>query len=155
MPGVKHDQDKPRLDLIPPEVILAIGEVMTFGANKYGANTWQGVEMARYEAALMAYKMGEEIDPESGFPHLWHVLCNAAFMVAKEGEVGKRLRTQESEDIFAKAIIALSRERLLNRAFEAGVISCDEWLAGMRELQPDIEAGYREVQRLSGKGEEK
>ena len=29
--GLKYDAGKPRLDLIPPEAILAIGNVMTFG----------------------------------------------------------------------------------------------------------------------------
>lgn len=40
--GRKDDGGKNRLDLIPPEVILALGQVMTYGAGKYGANNWQG-----------------------------------------------------------------------------------------------------------------
>ena len=40
--GRKDDRGKNRLDLIPPEVILALGQVMTYGAGKYGANNWQG-----------------------------------------------------------------------------------------------------------------
>lgn len=40
MPGIKYDAGKPRLDLLPPKAILAIGEVMTYGAAKYGANNW-------------------------------------------------------------------------------------------------------------------
>ena len=83
--GLKYDAGKPRLDLIPPEAILAIGKVMTYGADKYGANNWQGVAPDRYVAALlrhlMAYRMGELCDPESTMPHLWHVLANAAFLV--------------------------------------------------------------------------
>ena len=86
MSGVKYDAGKPRLDLLPPKAILAIGEVMTYGAAKYGPNNWQGVEPERYTAALlrhlMAYMDGEETDAESGLPHLWHVLTNAAFAVA-------------------------------------------------------------------------
>ena len=30
--GLKHDGGKPRLDLVPPEIIEAVGTVMTFGA---------------------------------------------------------------------------------------------------------------------------
>lgn len=88
--GLKYDAGKPRLDLIPPEAILAIGKVMTYGADKYGANNWQGVAPDRYVAALlrhlMAYRMGERYDQESTMPHLWHVLTNAAFLVALERE---------------------------------------------------------------------
>ena len=39
--GRKDDGGKNRLDLIPPQVILALGQVMTYGAGKYGANNWQ------------------------------------------------------------------------------------------------------------------
>ena len=34
--GLKHDGGKPRLDLVPPEIIEAVGVVMTHGAEKYG-----------------------------------------------------------------------------------------------------------------------
>lgn len=88
MDGLKYDQDKPRLDLVPPEAIFAIGYIMTYGAEKYAPNSWRGVEAHRYIAALlrhlMAYQSGELHDPESGFSHLWHVLTNAAFLVALE-----------------------------------------------------------------------
>ena len=90
MNGLKYDGDKPMLDLIPPEAIMAIGRVMTYGAQKYGPNNWQGVEPRRYVAALlrhlMAYQAGEVNDPESGMPHLWHVATNAAFLVVLGGE---------------------------------------------------------------------
>lgn len=88
--GKKDDGGKNRLDLIPPSVILALGWVMTYGAEKYGANNWQGVDIDRYYAALlrhvMAWRSGESNDPESGMPHLWHVLTNAAFMVYLGGK---------------------------------------------------------------------
>ena len=55
--GRKDDNGKNRLDLIPPEVILALGQVMTYGAGKYGANNWQGVETDRYYAALLLRRL--------------------------------------------------------------------------------------------------
>ena len=86
MPGIKYDAGKPRLDLLPPKAILAIGEVMTYGAAKYGTNNWQGVAPDRYIAALLrhllAYMDGQERDGESGLPHLWPALTNAPFAVA-------------------------------------------------------------------------
>ena len=88
--GLKYDVGKPRLDLIPPEAVIAIGHVLTYGAEKYAPNSWRGVEPERYVAALMrhlmAHQLGERRDPESGMLHLWHVATNAAFLVALEQE---------------------------------------------------------------------
>lgn len=92
-PALKYNAGKTRLDLLPPKAIVALGEVLTYGAYKYADNSWQEVEPHRYEAALlrhlMAYKMGEKLDVESGLSHLAHVLCNAAFLVALEAETRK------------------------------------------------------------------
>ena len=86
--GRKDDMGKVQLDLLPPEAVIGLGEVLTYGANKYGTNNWRGVEVERYEAALlrhlMAWKSGSPVDEESGLSHLKHVLCNAAFLVALE-----------------------------------------------------------------------
>lgn len=85
--GLKFDDDKPRLDLVPPIVMLALGAVLKFGAKKYGPNSWQNVENGRdrYYAALlrhlMSWREGECCDEESELPHLWHALCYLAFMV--------------------------------------------------------------------------
>lgn len=85
--GRKDDAKKNRLDLIEPEFIEAVGEVLTYGAEKYEPNNWQKVEDAenRYYAAalrhLMAYRKGEKIDPESGISHLKHVATNIMFLL--------------------------------------------------------------------------
>lgn len=90
--GRKYDQEKNRLDLIEPEFIESVGKVLTFGAQKYEPNNWQGVEDAedRYYAAamrhLMAYRRGEKIDPESGLSHLEHLACNVMFLLHFERE---------------------------------------------------------------------
>ena len=88
--GLKYDQDKLRLDLVPPGTMEAIGEPMTYGANKYEANSWQNLDdfKARYMGALLrhieAYRRGELKDPESGIDHLKHALANLSFLVWKE-----------------------------------------------------------------------
>ena len=87
----KHDKDKPRYELIPPEAMKALAEVLTFGADKYSANNWrQCSDTTRYLGALMrhieAFRMGEITDPESGLPHLSHAMTNLAFMIALEGD---------------------------------------------------------------------
>lgn len=87
----KADAGKPMLFLVPPELTWAVGQVLTFGAKKYGANTWRGVEIERYQNALArhfeAYKANPDgVDEESGLPHLWHVACNVAFLCALQGK---------------------------------------------------------------------
>lgn len=87
---IKADKGKLMLELIPPSTYLALGRVLTYGAGKYGERSWKQVEPERYVGALLrhlvAYQDGEYLDPESGLPHLEHVLCNAAFLV----ELGQR-----------------------------------------------------------------
>lgn len=60
------------------------------GTKKYGdPDNWRKVEPQRYRDALyrhwLAYLRGEKCDPESGLPHLWHLVCNAAFLIEMEG----------------------------------------------------------------------
>ena len=91
--GMKNDQDKVRLDLIEPQFIESVGQVLTFGAKKYEPNNWQKVEDAenRYYAAalrhLFAWRKGEKIDPESGLNHLDHAACNIMFLQHFDREV--------------------------------------------------------------------
>jgi hypothetical protein len=87
--GVKNDVGKNRLDLIPPEAIEALGWVLTHGAEKYGDNNWRGgIKYSRIYGAtlrhLTAWAKGEEKDTESALPHLWHALCELAFLVTYE-----------------------------------------------------------------------
>ncbi len=85
--GLKFDQDKPMLRLVPTSLVTEVGEVLTFGAKKYKPNSWRTVPNAkeRYENALLrhiyAYLEGEKIDAESGLSHLAHAGCNIAFLI--------------------------------------------------------------------------
>ncbi len=86
MESKKYDEEKVRMDLVPLECVENVGKILTFGAKKYGDNTWQDLPnfWSRYKAALLrhltAIDKGELIDPESGLPHIDHVLCNAVFL---------------------------------------------------------------------------
>lgn len=88
MPFVKHDVDKIRFDLIDHEFEAEIAAVLTHGAAKYDDNNWRRAEpkeaRARYYAAMrrhmLAYLRGEEIDPESGQPHLACAACSLMFL---------------------------------------------------------------------------
>jgi len=85
--GQKHDQEKPRYDLLPPVAIDEMAKVMTFGAQKYAPENWRHVDDAvnRYRAALLrhtfAMMRGEQLDPETGLSHAAHAMCCAAFLV--------------------------------------------------------------------------
>ena len=89
---LKFDDNKPRLDLVPPELIEAVGKVRTYGVEKYGdSSIWKQVEPYRYRAALMRHickylKEPDGVDDESGLPHLWHIACNVAFLIALSEE---------------------------------------------------------------------
>ena len=88
----KFDQGKPRCDLVPAELIEAVGAVRTYGVQKYGKEySYREVEPKRYRAALMRHICKWLRDPygtdeESGLPHLWHVACNVAFLIELDKE---------------------------------------------------------------------
>jgi len=84
----KADAGKPNPLLLEtgcPRALLAITRVLDFGALKYEAHSWQGVEVERYNAAArrhrLARDLGEERDPESGILHLAHEAANLLFQL--------------------------------------------------------------------------
>lgn len=86
-PFQKSDAGKPRIGLIPPEMIAQTADVLTFGAAKYSAGNWKrGGDWSRYFDAmqrhLWAWQSGEDIDAESGMPHLAHASCCLGFLMA-------------------------------------------------------------------------
>lgn len=84
--GIKYDTEKPRMDLVFGDfanALMSVGEVGTYGANKYDDSNWikvDGLE-ERYLSAMirhyLAYKQGEMYDKESELPHLSHMAWNA------------------------------------------------------------------------------
>ena len=97
--GVKHDEDKIRIELVPPELMFAVGQVLTFGADKYGDRNWEkGMKWSRVFGALMRhmwcwwsgsvatttnFAFGD-LDDETGYSHLWHAGCCISFLIAYE-----------------------------------------------------------------------
>jgi len=89
--GKKHDQEKPRTDLLPTAPLFAIAEVLGFGAKKYAAHNWRGgIEYSRLIGAamrhLLAFNDGEDTDPESGLSHLAHLGCCVLFLLEQEAK---------------------------------------------------------------------
>ena len=87
--GAKFDEDKIRMELIPPEFLTSTASILTFGAKKYSARNWeQGMDWSRVYGALQrhlnAWWAGEHTDPETGKSHLWHANCCMAFLTTYE-----------------------------------------------------------------------
>jgi hypothetical protein len=87
--GVKYDNGKPMIGLLPPEAIIEVAKVFTFGAKKYNSHNWRGgLSYSRlYDAALrhqFAWIGGEDLDQESGISHLAHAACGIMMLIAME-----------------------------------------------------------------------
>lgn len=86
LPGAKYDDGKLKLSHVPPEIIIAIGEVRRYGEQRYAdPDNWRKLDPERLHDALIRHcvAMWEDWtakDPESGLPHLWHLATNAAFL---------------------------------------------------------------------------
>jgi hypothetical protein len=102
--GVKFDQDKVRMELVPAELMVAVGTILTFGAEKYAPRNWElGMDWSRVFGALQrhlwAWESGEDKDPETGKSHLWHAACCIAFLVTYEQRgVGKDDRPNSEQE---------------------------------------------------------
>jgi len=91
MEALKDDVLKARVDLLPPAVLWSVGQVMRFGAGKYGADNWRkGMKWGRlYGAALrhlFRWWYGRTFDKESGLPHLAHAIASLMMLHACEME---------------------------------------------------------------------
>ncbi len=95
MDGIKHDSKKPKMNLLPPKAIVEVAKVLTFGAQKYGAENWKELEdlQNRYLAGalrhIFAHMDGEQLDPETGLSHMAHALCCLLFKLEIELENAK------------------------------------------------------------------
>lgn len=110
----KADAGKPRLSLVPSEIIRAIAVVREYGNRKYGSpDNWRRVEVERYRDAAYRHLLDYIDDPgsvdlESGLPHLWHLACNVAFLCElekperREEPVGNRKWWYTLPDILAQ-----------------------------------------------------
>lgn len=75
----KFDAAKVRVDLLPVDPMLDVANVFGFGARKYFANSYRQGETVAWSRTygsilrhLFAFWNGEDLDPESGLPHLAH-----------------------------------------------------------------------------------
>lgn len=103
--GVKHDQNKPRTELIPTEFIIEVAKALTFGQAKYGEDNFrQGISYRRLLGAAKRHieleLAGIETDGDSGHSHLAHAgasLAMYAFMKAHRPDLDDRYKYTEEE----------------------------------------------------------
>lgn len=84
--GVKNDELKPQLDLIPYEALVETAKAFMYGAKKYGRwNYKKGLEYSRLINASLRhinqYKEGENLDIESKVCHLGHAMASLAMLI--------------------------------------------------------------------------
>lgn len=85
---IKADAGKPKVSLVPTEIVYNIARIREYGNNKYpegGKDNWKQVEPERYIDAAYRHlleflKDPTSCDEESTYPHLWHLACNIAFL---------------------------------------------------------------------------
>lgn len=88
--SAKADNGKPKLTLVPRQIIYDICEVREYGNKKYhDPDNWRNVEIERYRDALFRHFMAylddpDGVDEESGIPHYKHMACNMAFICEME-----------------------------------------------------------------------
>ena len=91
----KADAGKPKLSLVPRQIIYDIAEVREYGTAKYhDPDNWKRVEKERYRDAAFRHFMKyldnpDGVDEESGISHLKHLACNIAFLCELEKDVKK------------------------------------------------------------------
>jgi hypothetical protein len=107
--AIKHDSDKPRLDLLSVDAQVAIAKIMTFGAKKYGDQNWrQGFAYSRLYAALQRHLTswwnGDNLDSETGASHLHHAGCCLQMLIEHE------IRNLGTDDRYYKGAAKASSE---------------------------------------------
>lgn len=103
--ALRYNTGKPELSYVL-DVMPALKDmvaVMEFGAQKYDRNNWQkGFPKEKLLDSLLrhvdAFYSGEDVDPESGLPHVGHIMCNAAFLAYHNGSNSKYWEDKFGED---------------------------------------------------------
>lgn len=84
--GVKFDQSKAPMDLLPYEALEEVAKVMQAGEQKYGTANWaNGIHTRRLISAALRhigqFNAGEDYDEETMTLHLANATCNLLFAI--------------------------------------------------------------------------
>jgi hypothetical protein len=79
--------NKPPLALVPTGLLIPLSRVMELGAKKYGLWNWRATKV-RYSVYIhaairhiLSAMDGEDLDPESGQPHIAHAAACVAILL--------------------------------------------------------------------------
>lgn len=95
--GLRYNEGKRKWSLVDFESLESMTRVLEYGAEKYtvkdnegkvlrtGANNWKkGMVVSEVTESLLRHTFallrGEINDPESGLPHIGHMMCNCMFI---------------------------------------------------------------------------
>ena len=96
--ALHYSDGKSGVDQIPPEVLLELGRIYTFGERKYARDNWKaGTAWHEFYGSALRHLynwwMGEDLDPESGLHHLAHALWNiTTLMYYQNHDLGEDTR---------------------------------------------------------------
>ena len=111
--GTKYDESKPDMSLLSPLALTYLAQVLTFGAKKYAPNNWRkGIDQSRLVSAALrhitAFNAGEDVDPETGLPHMAHAMCCCMFSVelqTSETNIDSRFKASEYQTDLLDALL--------------------------------------------------
>lgn len=83
--AIRHDQDKPHMDLLSPIAMFGLAQVLTKGLEKYPGSQWKkGMAWSRVIASLLRHTFkfmsGEDYDEDTKLPHVDHMAANITFL---------------------------------------------------------------------------
>jgi len=90
MKGLRFNKNKIDLTYCPTSAIAAVALTLMKNSDKYGGkypdNNWRsGIPVSTYMACVLRhiykYIDGEDLDSESGIPHLFHAITNLAMAI--------------------------------------------------------------------------
>ena len=86
--GLRYNQGKLPVNLVPASLTKSVAEVLKYGASKYEDRNWEkGMSwetvLGCLERHLLEVKdpTSNDLDEESGLPHIYHVACNAMMLI--------------------------------------------------------------------------
>lgn len=103
---IKSDAGKPRLTLVPRQILKDIAQIREYGLAKYGdSESWKSVEIERYRDAAFRHFVAylddpSGVDAESGLPHLAHLACNIAFLCELEKDNARRSEKMDRQTTY-------------------------------------------------------
>jgi len=85
--GLRYNNGKKRYDLIQPDALAGLVDVLTYGSTKYAERNWErGMKWSNVIASLKrhlaAIEQGIDYDEETNMKHADHLQCNAHFLSA-------------------------------------------------------------------------